>query len=410
MGKQFDHDIWTLKKLAEGRDYSLYIAFWPQEDEKVLVKHVNPSLNENERQKVEERLLKEAATLEEFWSAHFPKIYDIRRKGPDDQLYIISEYFPGTTLKDFLESSPKEITSQFYLYLKEELLFALSYLHKRKKIIHLDLSPDNIIIDLDKKVHLIDFENSKLKGETWNPSEFRGKPGYLAPELKKNEPLTINEGLDYFALGKLLEEIFNKLSFTDKLKLWGEQAFLKKLTNQNPHKRSLIEVNHSRPKKLRPILLFLTLCLSLGLLLTGRGTQVETPQKTLIKRVPSRAPALPQVDRVKLKQAAPKKKKVKPNLIKPLSFREQFNQTISQKDHELKQCLKLFHTNIPSLIRLRYHFTKPPTRLHRLEFITPENFSSDAQICIRSVFKDPRIQYPAHESGKSFELTQSIKF
>ena len=137
MGNKFDHDIWTLKKLAESSDYTLYIAFWPEEAEKVLLKHVNPNLPLEKRLKVEERLLKEAAILEEFWSPYFPKIYDIRKKD-NNELYIISEYFAGSTLKSFLETSPEQVNAAFYRYIKEEMTFALSYLHKRKKIVHLD--------------------------------------------------------------------------------------------------------------------------------------------------------------------------------------------------------------------------------------------------------------------------------
>ncbi|CAM9899571.1 unnamed protein product, partial [Chrysoparadoxa australica] len=64
-----------------------------------------------------------------------------------------------------------------------DLNFALSYLHNKKGVAHLDLSPDNIIVGPEKDIHIIDFENSKLIGEPLDREMLRGKKKYMAPEL-----------------------------------------------------------------------------------------------------------------------------------------------------------------------------------------------------------------------------------
>lgn len=426
MGLQFDNDIWTLQKISEGSDYSLHVAFWPQEDEKVLIKCVNLHLEDEKKKRVEERLLKEAATLEEFWSPYFPKVYDIRRK-ENDQLYIIGEYFPGSSLDDFISNNPQNLEAKFYRYLKEELSFALGYLHKRKKIIHLDLSPDNIIIDLDKKVHLIDFENSKVKGTLWNSEQFRGKPSFMAPELKikdSNTSLNVDESLDLYGLGQILNQLYNSLPRYEKLKLWGEKKYLKDLTHSNASHRITahykVEVSQSRSfnsftnkAKMIGVGAFVVLCLGLSFLFKEPKNSEVLP-----KKVASRSPALPKTKKTKIKpvkkitqkvntqQASLKKEKSSPHQ----KFHQAFNTAIELKDNELQHCLSLFNHSEVKKIRFRYHFSAPPTKLVKLDFLSPVDLSPEAKICIRSVYKDPQIKYPTHKSKRPFELIQSIRF
>ncbi|KAL8040664.1 hypothetical protein ABFX02_10G112400 [Erythranthe guttata] len=86
---------------------------------------------------------------------------------------------------------------------------ALSYLHHdcRSCILHLDVKPENILIDESYRALVADFGLSKLKGrdESRVVTTIRGTKGYLAPEwLLENG---VSEKCDVYSYGMVLLEI-----------------------------------------------------------------------------------------------------------------------------------------------------------------------------------------------------------
>ncbi|KAL6551560.1 hypothetical protein OROGR_007714 [Orobanche gracilis] len=86
---------------------------------------------------------------------------------------------------------------------------ALSYLHHdcRSCILHLDVKPENILIDENYRALVSDFGLSKLKGreESRVVTTIRGTRGYLAPEwLLENG---VSEKCDVYSYGMVLLEI-----------------------------------------------------------------------------------------------------------------------------------------------------------------------------------------------------------
>ncbi|GJU86262.1 G-type lectin S-receptor-like serine/threonine-protein kinase SD2-5 [Tanacetum coccineum] len=84
----------------------------------------------------------------------------------------------------------------------------LAYLHEdcRQKIIHLDIKPQNILLDNDFNAKVSDFGLSKLidRNETEVMTTMRGTPGYLAPEWLSS---VITEKVDVYSFGIVLLEI-----------------------------------------------------------------------------------------------------------------------------------------------------------------------------------------------------------
>lgn len=394
MSNRFDEDIWTLEKIAERNDYELYVAFWPEENEKVLVKHIRSDLPDEKKEKVEERLLKEAATLEEFWSPYFPKIFDIRRRPQDNSLYIISEFFPGVTVKEFLErATPKELTATLYLKFTHDLKFALKYLHEKKGVLHLDLTPDNIIIDLDKNFHLIDFENSDLIGKELSREEIRGKAGYLHPDFLEKKTIILSPKHDFFALEKTLNDFYGLLSLKEKSKLL------------------------TRKLNLRPESILATLIIIIaGFYFLTHVSKSPAPTKRVVKSRVNRSPAIPKkpermatkvIDKVIQKSSSVKKKEVRKQQ-RPKSFQENFISSVGAKDLELKECLKLFHHSLPDVLRLEFSIESPKNKLNALSVLEPLHLNNEAKICLRSIYKE--VEFPSHQSKKSYIIVQSFKF
>ncbi|XP_034701355.1 G-type lectin S-receptor-like serine/threonine-protein kinase SD2-5 [Vitis riparia] len=84
----------------------------------------------------------------------------------------------------------------------------LAYLHEecRQKIFHLDIKPQNILLDEHLNAKVSDFGLSKLidKDQSQVVTTMRGTPGYLAPEWLSS---VITEKVDVYSFGVVLLEI-----------------------------------------------------------------------------------------------------------------------------------------------------------------------------------------------------------
>ena len=387
----------------------MYIAFWPEENEKVLVKHVRQGDgDEQKRLKIEERLLKEAATLEEFWSVYFPKIYDIRRKEDDNSLYIISQYFPGCSLREVLNTkNPKILTAEFLATFKSDMLFALDYLHEKKGILHLDLTPDNIIIDLDHKAHIIDFDNSKKKDTKIAAHEIRGKESYLAPLLKMGRDVTLVPEFDHYSLNQIIKEIYASLHWREKIKF------------QFRH----LDKGLLRWAAIAPLCLFI-----IGLLFVTTPSSNKTAQvnTNTHQKVPTqREPAITQ--EVKVERAAPKREKITraPKKIritkrakikvkktskktlpkKKLTFKQEFKRLINTKDKDFKECIS-FSPKRKKPLTLDFEIEGKTGYLTQVSIKEATNLTNLSRVCLDTVYKE--LQYPEHKSGKNIIITQTF--
>jgi serine/threonine-protein kinase len=72
-------------------------------------------------------------------------------------------------------------------------------------LIHRDVSPKNVMIDLRGQVKLVDFGSALLSLREEPSGDIIGTPGYLAPEQARGDQLT--QGVDVYAVGILMFEL-----------------------------------------------------------------------------------------------------------------------------------------------------------------------------------------------------------
>lgn len=145
-----------------------------------------------------EAILKEAYLMKDLKHPDIPLIYDIEEDSVS--ICIIEEYIAGKSLREFIIDKPLPGIKSI-CRIGCDLCHILEYLHNYKGgIIHLDVKPDNIIIDSKGKVKLIDFGNAKSLGD--KADNGMGSPGYAAPE--QYEGKNIQAQADIYSIGMVL--------------------------------------------------------------------------------------------------------------------------------------------------------------------------------------------------------------
>ena len=124
-------------------------------------------------------------------------------------LYIFMEYGGDNNLKSFIKKY-KDINQYIDEKIIEKIIIqiclGLEKIHNAK-IIHRDLTPDNIFIDENYNIKIGDFGVSKQLGTVINYTQSNvGKHHYSAPELEKNQKYDYK--VDIYALGCIIYELF----------------------------------------------------------------------------------------------------------------------------------------------------------------------------------------------------------
>ncbi|XP_059284990.1 G-type lectin S-receptor-like serine/threonine-protein kinase SD2-5 [Lycium ferocissimum] len=124
-----------------------------------------------------------------------------------DHRVLIYEYMVNGSLDRWISHEKQEngLTRQRII---DDIAKGLAYLHDEcsQKIIHLDIKPQNILLDQNFNAKISDFGLSKLieKDTSKVVTRMRGTPGYLAPEWLWSE---ITEKVDVYAFGIVLLEL-----------------------------------------------------------------------------------------------------------------------------------------------------------------------------------------------------------
>ena len=135
------------------------------------------------------------------------KYYEYEIK--DNNFYILMEYGGNSDLKKFIEGYKDRETYIDEKVIKDiiiQICHGLKDIHNAK-IIHRDLSPDNIFINENNKIKIGDFGIATIINESNDSiNEQIGKIYYTAPEVENGRPY--NTKVDIYSLGCIIYELF----------------------------------------------------------------------------------------------------------------------------------------------------------------------------------------------------------
>ncbi|KAL4642473.1 hypothetical protein ACB092_02G020700, partial [Castanea dentata] len=127
----------------------------------------------------------------------------------NDQPLLVYELMPNGTLSHFLFKEGERPTWLQRSEMALEIASGLHYLHEEceAQIIHCDIKPDNVLLDVNYTAKIADFGLSKLlnKQQTRTDTNARGTYGYMAPEWLKVAPIAAK--VDVYSFGVMLLEI-----------------------------------------------------------------------------------------------------------------------------------------------------------------------------------------------------------
>lgn len=231
-----------IEELGRGAMGVVYKAMDPAIGRTVAIKTIRLSefTDPEERQRIRERLLREAQSAGVLSHPNIITIYDVLEQW--EFAYIVMEYVQGASLEKMLRSRAVP-DSTTVLHLFRQVSDALDYAH-RKGIVHRDIKPANIIVsdktpNAEGVAKIADFGVAKfISQDVTHSGTMIGTPNYMSPE--QIQGLTVDGKSDQFSLAVVVYEVLSgeKPFVSDNL-----PALFYSLCKQEP--KPVHEVNHS---------------------------------------------------------------------------------------------------------------------------------------------------------------------
>ncbi len=198
------HEI--VRLLGQGGMGSVYLARDPVIGRSVAIKLISQGLDDPRSR---ERVAREAKAAGHLHHPNIVTVFDVGEH--DGQLFIAMEYVHGESLaallrKRALKSLPER------LVLMEEACAALAYAH-RAGTVHLDVKPDNLMINEEGHLKVLDFGIARVSGDESTRTSGSGTLRYMSPEQLTGGSL--DHRSDVFALGCVLYEIVSAVPAFD---------------------------------------------------------------------------------------------------------------------------------------------------------------------------------------------------
>ena len=142
------------------------------------------------------RILDELHALLQMRSKHVVQVYDVVQ-GENDAIGIVEEFIEGEDLWD--SDFPRQ-SSENYLKTLWQIAAGIADIHTAG-VIHRDIKPNNMKLDVEGIVKIFDFGLAKDAGMDAKTKGFKGTQGFAAPELFGHATVAFTAAIDTYAYG-----------------------------------------------------------------------------------------------------------------------------------------------------------------------------------------------------------------
>ena len=200
--------------IACGASGHVYQAFYKSNKRPVAIKLIKYK-NDKDKSKMNSRILQEMSISTKLHHKNIMETY-AHLKINDDASFCVLEYGKNGDLHYFVQNLLKRniISETTVNYFAKQILDGLEYLHKKCKIVHMDIKPGNILIDSSLQAKIADFSVScsfgNFEPKTLVKFPFVGTGKFMAPEIIHKEEMKIkdSEKIDIYSFGATLYFLF----------------------------------------------------------------------------------------------------------------------------------------------------------------------------------------------------------
>jgi len=211
-------DFTIQRELGKGHFGSVSLVVSKKTEKLYAMKQIKSSMYKNEKEILE--VEREVKLLENLSHPHVITYFTSFKENND--FYIVTEYINSGSLLDLMKKNiqqKKLIEEKTIWIMLIQSLGGLLYLHNKKKIVHRDIKPDNLLLDMNGNLKISDFGLSAIISEDADEkvkchNTVAGAIQFMAPEV---------------AMGK-------KYDFKSDLYMLGLTFFLL-MTNRLPEKK-----------------------------------------------------------------------------------------------------------------------------------------------------------------------------
>ncbi|MCW5808557.1 MAG: protein kinase [Deltaproteobacteria bacterium] len=220
MGAEFGGRYTLLRRLAVGGMAEIYLARQAAMagfEKEVVIKRLRGELADDPR--IVEMFLDEARIGALLNHPNIVHVYDVDEH--DGIPYIAMEYIVGEELNELCRrgiAHDRFLPLEHAVELMRQASAGMGYFHAKRgaegsaldgrplDIVHLDISPSNLLVTQDGFLKIIDFGIANARGQRQRSDVLPGKLGYMSPE-QATRGATVDHRSDVFSLGIVLYEI-----------------------------------------------------------------------------------------------------------------------------------------------------------------------------------------------------------
>jgi eukaryotic-like serine/threonine-protein kinase len=189
----------VVRLLGRGGMSDVYLARDPMLERDIAVKLIAGGLDDDVARR---RLVREASAAGRLRHPNIVTIFDAGEY--DGRPFIAMEYVAGDTVRTLIQRR-KPMPLRRRLELIEDACAGLAHAH-RAGVVHLDIKPDNLIVDETGVLKVLDFGIARvLSSEAFATRHVLGTLRYMSPEQIAGDPL--DHRSDIFSLGCALYEL-----------------------------------------------------------------------------------------------------------------------------------------------------------------------------------------------------------